>query len=141
MPGLFALDLRELDAVLSQSLSGITKRIEELTQRIEGGLASLDTLTAMPAGHRDDTLGRDASLRTFQAKQLLTTTLESPSSPDATSVGDKEIISNFQLLHQIADDTGRIKLGGEDKIRVASLAAEHVSLHLQDKQIAKPIQR
>jgi hypothetical protein len=33
----------------------------------------------------------------------------------------------FQLLHEIADDTGRIKLGGEDKIRVASLAAEHVS--------------
>jgi hypothetical protein len=44
------LDLRELDAVLSQSLSGITKRIEELTQRIEGGLASLSTLSAIAKG-------------------------------------------------------------------------------------------
>jgi hypothetical protein len=40
------LDLRELDAVLSQSLSGITKRIEELTDRVEGGLASLESLNA-----------------------------------------------------------------------------------------------
>lgn len=41
---LSAIDLRELDAVLSQSLSGITKRIEELTERIEGGLASLESI-------------------------------------------------------------------------------------------------
>jgi hypothetical protein len=40
------VDLRELDAVLSQSLSGITKRIEQLTDRIEGGLASLESLNA-----------------------------------------------------------------------------------------------
>lgn len=41
---------------------------------------------------------------------------------------EEEVISMFQLLHEIADDTSRIKLGGEDKIRVASLAAEHVRL-------------
>jgi inhibitor of growth protein 3 len=75
----YSPDLRELDAVLTQSLSGITKRIEELTERIEGSVGS-----------------------------------------------EEQIIGNFQLLHEIADDTGRIKLGGEDKIRVASLAAEHV---------------
>jgi len=34
----------------------------------------------------------------------------------------------FRALTEIADETGRIKLGGEDKIRVASLAADNVSL-------------
>lgn len=33
----------------------------------------------------------------------------------------------FRALTEIADETGRIKLGGEDKIRVASLAADNVS--------------
>jgi hypothetical protein len=33
----------------------------------------------------------------------------------------------FRTLTEIADETGRIKLGGEDKIRVASLAADNVS--------------
>jgi len=100
-----SLDLRELDAVLSQSLTGITKRIEELTQRVEGGLASLGTQSA--------------------AETL--TDAPNSSTADAGLATEEEVISMFQLLHEIADDTGRIKLGGEDKIRVASLAAEHVS--------------
>ena len=37
----------------------------------------------------------------------------------------------FRALTEIADETGRIKLGGEDKIRVASLAADNVSLRIR----------
>ncbi|PVG01654.1 hypothetical protein CPB86DRAFT_727459 [Serendipita vermifera] len=102
-------DLRELDAVLSQSLSGITKRIEELTERIEDGLYSLESAertTAEPSN-------KDANA--------------SPS--DEASKKEAEVIGMFQLLHEIADDTGRIKLGGEDKIRVASLAADHMNAY------------
>lgn len=49
---------------------------------------------------------------------------------DGEGAKEEEVISMFQLLHEIADDTSRIKLGGEDKIRVASLAVEHVSRFL-----------
>ncbi len=52
---LSCIDLRELDAVLSQSLSGITKRIEQLTDRIEGGLTSL---AAMTNGQPEDIPGK-----------------------------------------------------------------------------------
>ncbi|CAG8560256.1 3813_t:CDS:10, partial [Acaulospora colombiana] len=99
-------DLRELDAVLSQSLSGITKRIEELTERIEDGLYSLESA---------ETKAADPSNKDTNAGPI-----------DEASKKEGEVIGMFQLLHEIADDTGRIKLGGEDKIRVASLAADHL---------------
>jgi hypothetical protein len=49
---------------------------------------------------------------------------------DRETAKEEEVAGMFQLLHEIADDTSRIKLGGEDKIRVASLAVEHVSRFL-----------
>lgn len=104
-------DLRELDAVLSQSLSSITTRIEHLTERIESGLVSLST--------------QDEATTTATTEPVENT----DSGPTARTAKEEEVISMFQMLHEIADETSRIKLGGEDKIRVASLAAEHMNAY------------
>lgn len=40
----------------------------------------------------------------------------------------KDTVELFHALHEIAEDLRNIKPGGEDKIRVASLAAEHVRI-------------
>ncbi|KAF8913183.1 hypothetical protein CPB84DRAFT_1760563 [Gymnopilus junonius] len=72
-------DLRELDAVLSSSLSAITTKIHTLTTMIEEG-----------QGSKEDRLWR---------------------------------------LAEIADEAGRLKYGGEDKIRVAGTAADNLKSH------------
>ncbi|KAG8834850.1 hypothetical protein FRC17_006782 [Serendipita sp. 399] len=101
-------DLRELDAVLSHNLNVITKRIEELTDKIEGGLTSLESLDPpVPPPSQDESPDIQ---REFTPKEERASVL-------------------FQWLLAIADDTTRIKLGGEDKIRVASLAADHMNAY------------
>jgi inhibitor of growth protein 3 len=72
-------DLRELDAVLSSSMSLITTKINQLTKMIE-----------------------DRSVSTEDRLWLLT---------------------------EIGDEAHRLKLGGEDKIRVASAAADNLRNH------------
>ncbi|KAI6154011.1 hypothetical protein BKA82DRAFT_4096458 [Pisolithus tinctorius] len=73
-------DLRELDAVLSSSMTSITTKIQKLTQVIEEGALS---------------------------KQ-----------------------ERLFLLTEIADEAARLRLGGEDKIRVACQAADNVNGHI-----------
>ncbi|KAK7063893.1 chromatin modification-related protein [Favolaschia claudopus] len=72
-------DLRELDAVLSASMSSITTKIQTLTEMIE------------------------------QRK------------------GKPE--ERLWLLMEIADEATRLRLGGEDKIRVACIAADNLKSH------------
>ncbi|KAJ7204428.1 hypothetical protein GGX14DRAFT_460373 [Mycena pura] len=72
-------DLRELDAVLSASMSTITAKIRALTEMIEQG--------------------------TGQQEQRL------------------------WLLVEIAEEANRLRLGGEDKIRVACQAADNIRHH------------
>ena len=72
-------DLRELDAVLSSSMTSITAKIKILTQMIEDG-----------------------------------------------TVGKQE---RLLLLTDIAEEAARLKLGGEDKIRVACQAADNLKSH------------
>ncbi|KAJ6523546.1 hypothetical protein B0H19DRAFT_1276865 [Mycena capillaripes] len=72
-------DLRELDAVLSASMSSITTKISTLTEMIEQG-----------AGKQEERLW---------------------------------------LLMEIADEATRLRLGGEDKIRVACQAADNLRSH------------
>ncbi|KJA28592.1 hypothetical protein HYPSUDRAFT_34031 [Hypholoma sublateritium FD-334 SS-4] len=72
-------DLRELDAVLSSSVSSITAKITSLTAMIQEGRAS-----------KEDRLW---------------------------------------LLTDIAEEAQRLKLGGEDKIRVACQAADNLKAH------------
>jgi inhibitor of growth protein 3 len=72
-------DLRELDAVLSASMSSITTKISALTQMIEEG-----------AGKQEERLW---------------------------------------LLMEIAEEANRLRLGGEDKIRVACQAADNLRSH------------
>ncbi|KAG1773985.1 hypothetical protein EV702DRAFT_1200714 [Suillus placidus] len=72
-------DLRELDAVLSSSMTSITAKIQNLTQMIEDGTV---------------------------AKQ-----------------------DRLFLLTDIAEEAARLKLGGEDKIRVACQAADNLKSH------------
>ncbi|PPQ99507.1 hypothetical protein CVT24_005297 [Panaeolus cyanescens] len=72
-------DLRELDAVLSASISQITAKIHNLTTMIEEGTAS---------------------------KQ-----------------------DRLWILSEIAEEAQRLKLGGEDKIRVACQAADNLKGH------------
>ncbi|KAI0756380.1 hypothetical protein C8Q80DRAFT_1128260 [Daedaleopsis nitida] len=72
-------DLRELDAVLSSSMTLLTAKVNELISMIE-----------TKTGTNDDRL---------------------------------------YLLTEIADEAGRLKLGGEDKIRVACHAADHLRAH------------
>jgi inhibitor of growth protein 3 len=77
-------DLRELDAVLSSSMSIIINKITTLTQMIEEGRASKE--------------------------------------------------ERLWLLTEIAEEASRLKLGGEDKIRVACQAADNLKsnmLHLK----------
>ncbi|KAG9053291.1 hypothetical protein FS842_008392 [Serendipita sp. 407] len=101
-------DLRELDAVLSHNLNVITKRIEELTDKIEGGLNGLESLDPPVPGNSQD---------------------ENPDIPRELTPKEERASVLFQWLLAIADDTTRIKLGGEDKIRVASLAADHMNAY------------
>ena len=72
-------DLRELDAVLSSSMSLITAKINQLTEMIEDRGASPE--------------------------------------------------DRLWLLTEIGDEANRLKLGGEDKIRVASAAADNLRNH------------
>jgi len=72
-------DLRELDAVLSSSMSLITTKINQLTKMIEDRAASPE--------------------------------------------------DRLWLLTEIGDEANRLKLGGEDKIRVASAAADNLRNH------------
>lgn len=72
-------DLRELDAVLSSSMSLITAKINQLTEMIEDRTASPE--------------------------------------------------DRLWLLTEIGDEASRLKLGGEDKIRVASAAADNLRNH------------
>jgi inhibitor of growth protein 3 len=72
-------DLRELDAVLSSSMTSITAKIQSLTQMIEDG--------TVPKQDR------------------------------------------LFLLTDIAEEAARLKLGGEDKIRVACQAADNLKSH------------
>ncbi|KAJ7116833.1 hypothetical protein C8R43DRAFT_960857 [Mycena crocata] len=72
-------DLRELDAVLSASMSSITAKISTLTEMIEQG-----------AGKQEQRLW---------------------------------------LLMEIAEEANRLRLGGEDKIRVACQAADNLRSH------------
>jgi inhibitor of growth protein 3 len=72
-------DLRELDAVLSSSMTSITAKIQNLTKMIEDGTV---------------------------AKQ-----------------------DRLFLLTDIAEEAARLKLGGEDKIRVACQAADNLKSH------------
>jgi inhibitor of growth protein 3 len=72
-------DLRELDAVLSSSMSSITSKIHKLTTMVE-----------------EDTSSKDERL---------------------------------WLLGEIAEEATRLKLGGEDKIRVACQAADNLRSH------------
>jgi hypothetical protein len=72
-------DLRELDAVLSSSMSLITAKINQLTEMIEDRSASPE--------------------------------------------------DRLWLLTEIGDEANRLKLGGEDKIRVASAAADNLRNH------------
>ena len=72
-------DLRELDAVLSSSMSLITAKINQLTEMIEDRAASPE--------------------------------------------------DRLWLLTEIGDEANRLKLGGEDKIRVASAAADNLRNH------------
>ncbi|KAJ6623050.1 hypothetical protein B0H10DRAFT_2162573 [Mycena sp. CBHHK59/15] len=72
-------DLRELDAVLSASMSSITSKISALTEMIEQG-----------AGKQEQRLW---------------------------------------LLMEIAEEANRLRLGGEDKIRVACQAADNLRSH------------
>lgn len=72
-------DLRELDAVLSSSMSLITAKINQLTEMIEDRTASPE--------------------------------------------------DRLWLLTEIGDEANRLKLGGEDKIRVASAAADNLRNH------------
>ncbi|KAG2365537.1 hypothetical protein BDR07DRAFT_1276922 [Suillus spraguei] len=72
-------DLRELDAVLSSSMTSITAKIQNLTQMIEDG--------TVPKQDR------------------------------------------LFLLTDIAEEAARLKLGGEDKIRVACQAADNLKSH------------
>ncbi|KAJ7755016.1 hypothetical protein DFH07DRAFT_743535 [Mycena maculata] len=72
-------DLRELDAVLSASMSSITTKISSLTEMIEQG-----------AGKQEQRLW---------------------------------------LLMEIAEEANRLRLGGEDKIRVACQAADNLRSH------------
>lgn len=72
-------DLRELDAVLSSSMTLLTTKINELVSMIEN-----------KTGSNEDRL---------------------------------------YLLTEIAEEAGRLKLGGEDKIRVACHAADHLRAH------------
>ncbi|KAJ7651549.1 hypothetical protein DFH06DRAFT_1331507 [Mycena polygramma] len=72
-------DLRELDAVLSASMSSITAKISTLTEMIEQG-----------AGKQEERLW---------------------------------------LLMEIAEEATRLRLGGEDKIRVACQAADNLRSH------------
>ena len=72
-------DLRELDAVLSSSMSLITSKINQLTKMIEDRTASPE--------------------------------------------------DRLWLLTEIGDEANRLKLGGEDKIRVASAAADNLRNH------------
>ncbi|KAJ8515420.1 hypothetical protein ONZ45_g7148 [Pleurotus djamor] len=72
-------DLRELDAVLSSSMSSITHNVQLLTARIEENKISKEE-------------------RLF-------------------------------LLTQIAEEASRLKLGGEDKIRVACIASDNLKSH------------
>ncbi|KAH7930466.1 hypothetical protein BV22DRAFT_1000766 [Leucogyrophana mollusca] len=72
-------DLRELDAVLSSSMTSITSKIQRLTEIIEQGTVS---------------------------KQ-----------------------ERLFLLTDIAEEAARLKLGGEDKIRVACQAADNLKGH------------
>jgi len=72
-------DLRELDAVLSSSMSLITAKINQLTKMIEDRTASPE--------------------------------------------------DRLWLLTEIGDEANRLKLGGEDKIRVASAAADNLRNH------------
>ncbi|KAJ7361338.1 hypothetical protein DFH08DRAFT_921376 [Mycena albidolilacea] len=72
-------DLRELDAVLSASMSSITTKISSLTEMIEQG----------------------------QGKQE----------------------ERLWLLMEIAEEATRLRLGGEDKIRVACQAADNLKSH------------
>ena len=72
-------DLRELDAVLSSSMSSITTKIESLTNMIEQGTSPKE--------------------------------------------------ERLWLLTEIAEEATRLKLGGEDKIRVACQAADNLKSH------------
>ncbi|KAI0964169.1 hypothetical protein AcW1_010247 [Taiwanofungus camphoratus] len=72
-------DLRELDAVLSSSMTVLTAKITQLTIMIENNLATKE--------------------------------------------------ERLWLLTDIADEANRLKLGGEDKIRVACLAADGLRGH------------
>ncbi|KAL6303992.1 hypothetical protein BKA93DRAFT_785658 [Sparassis latifolia] len=72
-------DLRELDAVLSLSMSMLTNKITQLTSMIENNTASK--------------------------------------------------VERLQLLMNIAEEAHRLKLGGEDKIRVACYAADGLRGH------------
>lgn len=74
-------DLRELDAVLSSSMSSITAKIHALTQMIEQGTAPKE--------------------------------------------------ERLWLLTEIAEEANRLKLGGEDKIRVACQGADNLKAHAQ----------
>lgn len=73
-------DLRELDAVLSSSMSSITSKIHTLTRMIEQGTAPKE--------------------------------------------------ERLWLLTEIAEEAARLKLGGEDKIRVACQAADNLKSHM-----------
>lgn len=72
-------DLRELDAVLSSSMTSITTKIRDLTLMIEQGRSSKE--------------------------------------------------ERLWLLTEIAEEAARLKLGGEDKIRVACQAADSLKLN------------
>ncbi|TRM61662.1 hypothetical protein BD626DRAFT_501767 [Schizophyllum amplum] len=73
-------DLRELDAVLSSSMTSLTDKVRRLTAMIEEG----------PATQSD----------------------------------------RLYLLSDIAEEAKRLKLGGEDKIRVACQAADNLAAHM-----------
>lgn len=73
-------DLRELDAVLSSSMSTIINKITSLTEMIENGRASKE--------------------------------------------------ERLWLLTEIAEEASRLKLGGEDKIRVACQAADNLKSNM-----------
>ena len=72
-------DLRELDAVLSASMTALTGKVNELIEMIETKTCTND--------------------------------------------------DRLYLLTEIAEEAGRLKLGGEDKIRVACHAADHLRAH------------
>jgi inhibitor of growth protein 3 len=97
-------DLRELDAVLSSSMTSIMAKVQRLTTLIEQGnaAASISSSTSGSAGA--SVVADGTELRTRKEDRLW-------------------------LLADIADEVSRLKPGAEDKIRVACLAADTLKAH------------